>query len=198
MIEFLNNSNEKPFVLFKKYYKKASLLNENNIEAAVISSYSQEKKEVDSRFVNIKALDNKEFIFFTNYNSQKAIQFYSHEQVSIIFFWRSVNVQVRIKAKIKKLSEHISDIHFKTRSIDKNALAISSQQSKIIDSYKSVQNNYNSVKKNKDLTLRPDYWGGYCFKPYYFEFWEGHSSRINKRKALRRMGETWEQYYLQP
>lgn len=198
MIEFLNNSNEKPFILFKKYYKKAYLLNEKNIEAATISSYSLEKKEVDSRFVNIKALDNKEFIFFTNYNSPKAIQFYSHEQISVIFFWRSVNIQVRIKAKIRKLPEHKSDTHFKTRAIEKNALAISSQQSKIIDSYESVQNNYNSVKKNKDLTLRPDYWGGYCFKPYYFEFWEGHSSRINKRKALKRRGDTWEQYYLQP
>ena len=58
-------------------------------------------------------------------------------------------------------------------------------QSKKISSYENVVENYMKVQSsNIDKTIRPKYWGGYTFKPYYFEFWEGHNTRLNKRVIL--------------
>jgi pyridoxine/pyridoxamine 5'-phosphate oxidase len=103
-----------------------------------------------------------------------------------------------MKAKIKKTSNDYNQKYFFDRSEEKNALAISSNQSKLIDSYNQVKENYNKSLKNDDLKKCPEYWGGYSFTPYYFEFWEGHESRINKRETFKKINGVWEQSFLQP
>ena len=60
--------------------------------------------EVDSRYVNLKFITNDEFIFFSNYDSPKASAFNSHNQIAALLYWSSINVQIRMKAKIKKTS----------------------------------------------------------------------------------------------
>jgi pyridoxamine 5'-phosphate oxidase len=198
MFKLTNLNNSTPYNLIEKYYDLAFNKNEENIEAISISSYSSEKNEVDSRFVNLKMIDNDEFIFFSNYQSPKALQFLSNNQIAAVFFWRTINVQIRMKAKIKKLPSEVSDKYFSERSIDKNALAISSRQSQKISSYEDVIKNYNLVLDESNLEIRPDYWGGYSFTPYYFEFWEGHKSRLNKREVFEKNDDSWKHFILQP
>ena len=198
MFRLTNLNNSTPYKLIEKYYNLALNKNEEHIEAISISSYSSEKNEVDSRFVNLKMIDNDEFIFFSNYQSPKASQFLSNNQIAAVFFWRTINVQIRMKAKIKKLPSEVSDKYFLERSKDKNALAISSRQSQKISSYEDVIKNYNLVLDKSNLEIRPDYWGGYSFTPYYFEFWEGHESRLNKREAYEKSGDSWKHLILQP
>ena len=115
-----------------------------------------------------------------------------------LFFWKEINVQIRIKATIGILNKEFSDNCFKQRSNKKNALAICSSQSESIDSYKSVINNYNQTLQNENLTLRPDSWGGFFFEPHQFEFWEGHESRINKREVYNKVNGNWKKSFLQP
>ena len=198
MIELINLNNSEPYKIFSEYYYKAIKKKQSSIEAISVSSFNPVKKEVESRFVNIKYIINDQWIFFSNYNSQKGMDFNLHDQVSVLFFWNTIDLQIRIKAKIKKTSRQLSDKHFNNRTKDKNALAISSDQSKLIDSYNSVIRNYeNAFSSNSSLT-RPEYWGGYAFIPYYFEFWEGHKSRINKRTAYNLQQNNWNSLILQP
>ena len=77
-------------------------------------------------------------------------------------------------------------------------MAISSNQSKEINSYNQVKENYNKSFKNDDLKTCPEFWGGYSFIPYYFEFWEGHKSRLNKREVYEKSDCIWEHFILQP
>jgi pyridoxamine 5'-phosphate oxidase len=198
LIEFINENSEEPYVVFKSKYSNAINGNQNNIEAVSISSYSIQLNEVSSRFVNLKYVDNKDFIFFSNYNSPKGKDFINHDQISVLIYWNSINVQVRLKAKIKKTPKEFNDNYFRNRSKDKNALAISSNQSKPIGSYNQVIENYNKSLKNDDLKKCPEFWGGYSFTPYYFEFWEGHESRLNKREAYKKSDNTWKHLILQP
>ncbi len=198
MILFKNISNEEPYNEFKKYYDLAYKAKEKNIEAIVISSYSKKNKQVDSRFVNLKILDNKNFIFFTNYDSPKANQFNEHNQISAVFFWSSINVQIRMKAKITKTSYSYSHNYFKKRSKLKNALAISSNQSKSIDSFEIIKKNYKNAIDNKNLSICPDYWGGFCFRPFSFEFWRGHENRLNEREVFSFKKEKWVKTIIQP
>jgi pyridoxamine-phosphate oxidase len=196
MIEFLNLSKETPYVIFRQLYDEAISANQKSIEA--ISIASSNHNDIDSRFVNLKIIKDKDFIFFSNYKSLKSRHFNSNNNIAALIYWSEINTQIRIKATIKKTSNLFSDEYFKKRSPHKNALAISSNQSQVIDSYNLVESRYKKTLKNEDLTKRPSYWGGYMFKPYYFEFWEGHESRINKREVFDKINGSWKQSYLQP
>ena len=198
MIEFTNLNRETPYQLLKEKYDEALNAGQRGIEAISISSYNKEISEVDSRYVNLKFISNDEFIFFSNYDSPKASSFNSHNQIAALLYWPSINVQIRIKAKIKKTLNDYNQKYFFDRSEEKNALAISSNQSKPIDSYNQVKENYNKSLNNDDLKKCPEFWGGYYFTPYYFEFWEGHESRLNKREVFEKNDDSWKHLILQP
>lgn len=198
MISIKNIPNNEPYNNFVKYYDHALSLSQNPINAVSISSFNKEANEVDSRFVNLKYILDDKWIFFTNYESPKARSFETHKQISALIFWESINVQIRIKAKINKISSSLSDKHFKNRDKKKNALAISSKQSKKIDDYETVIKNFEKTLQNADLGIRPEFWGGYAFVPYYFEFWKGQRFRLNSRDVFELIDGKWDSYKLQP
>ena len=199
MIKFINPSTEKPYIHFQSLYQEALANDQRGIEAISVSSYNQKMTEVEARYVNLKYIAGNEWIFFSNYNSPKAQQFNNHNQVSVLIFWASINAQIRIKASIFKTSIEFSDFHFKGRSKEKNALAISSNQSQIIDSFDEVASNFNhTLNEMTTDTARPDFWGGFSFIPYYFEFWKGHKNRLNKRHVFEQLDGEWEERFLQP
>lgn len=198
MIKFIKLCSGEPYRLFVDYYESAFLNSQSNIESACISTFSKEHDEVDARFVNIKFLEKESFIFFSNYNSPKSQQIATHSQISAVFFWNSINVQIRIKANISRLNSKKSDKYFIDRSKEKNALAISSDQSKKIKSYELIKQKYHKVLLNKNLKICPSYWGGFSFIPYSFEFWEGNDFRINKRKLFEKTQSDWKTSILEP
>lgn len=198
MIEFININKNIPFNIFYGLYKRALSAQQKNIEAIAISSFDKQKNEVDCRFVNLKFIDDENFIFFSNYNSPKANAFKSHKQVSAVIFWAQINTQIRIKAEISKTSSEYNKAYFKKRSIYKNALAISSMQSKPIASYQAVLKKYDLVKNQKNLTICPEYWGGFAFKPYEIEFWTGKDFRLNERKKYIKNSNGWSAIILEP
>lgn len=201
MIIFDNLPSEKPYKEFSNFYNKAKSLGQTQIEAMVISSYNSSKKQVDSRYVNLKYIIGEEWIFFSNYNSKKASDFSSNKFISALFFWQSINLQVRIKAEVFKTSEDFSDKHFSERELDKNVLAISSRQSQKIESYEMVKENFNKTLDDaSSIKSRPSYWGGFSFKPFEFEFWQGNESRLNKRESYSfdRVKESWNYSILEP
>ena len=199
MIEIINLSEDKPYKIFKNFYDSALIAKQKSVEAISIASFNPSKKEVESRFVNLKYIINNEWTFFSNYESPKAMDFSSHSQISALLYWRRLNLQIRLKSKIYKSSESFSDNHFKNRSIEKNALAISSFQSKETPSYVAVKDSYNKILKEINAqTVRPNYWGGFSFIPYYFEFWQGHENRLNKRHVFEQKNDEWVEKLLQP
>ena len=198
MIEFNKMSKEAPYIVFKDFYRDSLEADQKNIEAICIASYSSENKEVHARFVNLKFVNDNKFIFFSNSNAPKSQHFYSHKQITALIYWNSINVQIRMKALIEKTSKDFNKKYFFQRDIKKNALAISSQQSQYIESYEEVLKNYNRTFENDDLTECPEFWGGFSFVPYYFEFWQGHESRLNKREKYELINNEWAHSFLQP
>jgi pyridoxamine 5'-phosphate oxidase len=199
MIKFINLSSEKPYIYFQSLYQEALANEQRGIEAISIASYNQKINEVEARYVNLKYISDNEWIFFSNYNSPKADQFLSHNQVSVLIFWPSINIQIRMKAKIFKTSPEFSDQHFQARTIEKNALAISSNQSHVINSFEKVAENFNkTLEAMTPDTVRPNFWGGFSFTPYYFEFWKGHTNRLNKRNVFEQKDGEWVERLLQP
>ena len=184
---------------FQSLYQEAKKNGQKGIEAICVSSYNQAKKEVEARYVNLKYIAHNEWIFFSNYLSPKANQFESHDKVSVVIYWASINTQIRMKAKICKTSAEFSDEHFRCRTKEKNALAISSNQSQTIESFDEVAKNFNeTLDAMTPETARPNFWGGYSFTPYYFEFWQGHENRLNKRHVFEQQDSKWVERFLQP
>ncbi|URQ69285.1 pyridoxamine 5'-phosphate oxidase family protein [SAR86 cluster bacterium] len=199
MIKFKKIDKSKPYSIFKNFYVSAIKHKQPAIEAVAISSFCSKTKEVDSRFVNLKYIEGSEWIFFSNYSSPKAIQFSDNKKISALFYWEKIDVQIRIKAKIKKTRSSFSDNHFKLRNSEKNILAITSEQSKEVDSYNNFLEKMKKNSQNISYPLtRPKYWGGFSFEPYCFEFWEGHQTRINKRRLYKKAGSQWNLSFLQP
>ena len=198
MIKFNNLNQSIPYQLLKNKYDEAVDAGQKGIEAISISSYNKEIDEVDSRYVNLKFINNDEFIFFSNYESPKAAAFNSHNQIAALLYWSSINVQIRMKAKIKKTSDEFNQNYFFDRSKEKNALAISSNQSKKIGSFEQVKENYNRSFNNDNLKKCPKYWGGFSFVPYEIEFWEGNEFRLNKRNLYKKDNTNWNHYILEP
>ena len=191
-------SNEAPYKKFKHLFNLALENKQENIDAIVVSSFNPLNSEVNSRYVNLKYILKDEWIFFTNYKSKKAYEFKYHNQISVLIYWNTLGIQIRMKAKIKKTDNLFSDNHFKERSLFKNAVAQSSYQSQTIKSYELVKKNYEKKLLEKNLLIRPDYWGGYSFIPYYFEFWEGKDNRLNKRESFKLKKDIWIESILQP
>ena len=199
MISFSKICKDEPYLMFESFYKKALQKQQTGPEAASVSSLNTNTNEVESRFVNIKYLNGKKFTFFSNYDSLKANNFENHDQISLLFYWNKIHVQIRIKAKIYRSDEKFSDKHYRERSAEKNALAHSSKQSTPINSYESVVENFKKTLKLEDqISSRPNYWGGFDILPYYFEFWEGNIYRLNKRTVFQLENEKWKKFFLNP
>ncbi len=197
MIDLSNIGENKPNLKFKQYYLKALDADQKVIQGMAISTFNKDISEVDCRYVNLKYVIDDEWIFFTNYKSQKAKAIETHNQIAAVFYWSEINTQIRMKGTIKKASEEFSDYHFSKRSTEKNALALSSDQSSKISSYEQVEKNFLTALSENSLD-RPDFWGGYAFKPNYFEFWTGHNSRLNKREVFELKDNDWDSFILQP
>ena len=157
MIIFNSPSHELPYMVFLDLYQKSIEAKQKNIEAMSISSYSSDNKEVNARFVNLKFINDKEFIFFSNYNSPKSKEFHSHNQITCLIYWNSINTQIRIKAYIKKTTKEFNQTYFVQRNKMKNALSISSNQSFPIDSYEAVKKNYELSVEEGNLNICPEY-----------------------------------------
>lgn len=197
MINFINLSQIKPFLIIKEKYDKALKKNQKNIEAISIASYSKTNSFVDSRYVNLKIIDGENFIFFSNYESPKSKQFDEHNQISALIFWNTINTQIRINGSIKRTDKEFNQLYFSKRNLKKNALAISSNQSKPIESYDNVKAKYNEILNSDNLHVCPDYWGGFVFTPSTIEIWQGEENRLNKRKKFTR-NNGWKMDILSP
>ena len=198
MIQFNNLNQEIPYKIFRAKYDDALNAGQKGIEAMSISSFNPITQQVESRYVNLKFITNNEFIFFSNYNSPKAAAFKNHNQIAALIFWPVINLQIRMKAKIKKTSYKTNQKYFSERAIEKNALAISSNQSKQISSYKKIKENYAKSLANDDLKKCPKHWGGYSFTPYEIEFWEGNEFRLNNRNLYKYDKNDWNHFILEP
>lgn len=136
-----------------------------------------------ARTVLLKGIKENGFIFFTNYLSRKGREIEENSYVSLLFFWKELERQIRIEGKIKKTSAQESDEYFLERPRESRIGAWSSPQSQIIENREILQQNverFNSQFENKNIP-RPDFWGGYIVEPYRIEFWQGRPGRLHDR-----------------
>tara|TARA_B100000401_G_scaffold428903_1_gene361983 strand:+ start:154 stop:786 length:633 start_codon:yes stop_codon:yes gene_type:complete len=180
-----------PVDFFKKWLNDASFLNIKDFNSFVISTVS-DKNIPSSRVVLLREIKDNRFIFFTNYNSNKGRDIKLNNYVSMNFFWRQMERQIRIQGKIYKIKEIESDKYFRSRPYKSQIAAISSNQSEIIKDRKVLEDKFDlNLKKYKDNVQRPQNWGGYYIDPINFEFWQGRKSRMHDRFLYTLKKDKW-------
>lgn len=136
-----------------------------------------------ARIVLLKSFDEDGFLFFTNYESRKGQELAQNPHVTLLFFWRELERQVRIEGTVSKAPVTISNEYYNSRPLGSRIGAIASPQSKVIPgrSFLEEQVDQLTAKYQQEAPQRPDYWGGYVVKPQVIEFWQGRSSRLHDR-----------------
>lgn len=136
-----------------------------------------------ARIVLLKGINETGFVFFTNYLSRKGKEIESTPFVSLVFFWKELERQVRIEGEIKKISEQESDDYFSKRPLESRIGAWSSPQSEVIKNRDILEKNASDYtnKFGSQNIPRPPHWGGYSVNPTLFEFWQGRPGRLHDR-----------------
>ncbi len=191
--------NKDPFVQFNNWFSEivdAKIIDPSAMVLATVA----ETNMPSARIVLLKEVDEKGFVFFTNYLSRKAKDLKKNPNASLLFYWKEMDRQLRIEGIIEKVKTKISEEYFHTRPRESQISAWVSKQSSIVPDRNFLDKKYNELDEefgNDEIPL-PDYWGGYRLIPEYFEFWQGRESRLHDRICYREEKGNWKIFRLAP
>ena len=151
--------------------------------AMVVSTVSADCRP-SSRTVLMKGFDERGIVFFSNYTSRKGREIDANPYVSALFYWPSLQRQVRWSGIARKITPEESDQYFALRPRGSQIGALASPQSQRIPSQRWLADRYASLEAEygDDLEIpRPGYWGGYRIEPDSVEFWQGRENRLHDR-----------------
>jgi pyridoxamine 5'-phosphate oxidase len=140
------------------------------------------------RIVLLKQVDQRGFVFYTNYESHKAQDIAHNPKVSLHFPWHILERQVKICGTAEKIPTTESIKYFLTRPKESQLAAWASAQSRPISSRQLLMQQFNAMKEKfsaGEIPL-PDFWGGYRVVPHTIEFWQGGSHRLHDRFCYQR------------
>ena len=146
-----------------------------------------------ARMVLLKGVDQRGFLFFTNYESRKARELASNPHAALVFYWHQVNRQVRVTGRVSKLPAAESDAYFATRPPGSRIAALASRQSAVIPSRAQLESRYAELTARypHEAPPRPINWGGYCVHPDEIEFWQQGPHRLHDRLRYRKHRSAW-------
>jgi pyridoxamine 5'-phosphate oxidase len=187
-----------PFDQFDEWFefaKKNAVFEPNAMHVSTVDKTGQPK----NRVVLLKSYNNKAFVFFSNYTSDKGKEIGDNPKVALTFFWPNIERQVRIEGEAHHSSPDSSDAYFKTRPRDSQLSAWASDQSAEVSDRAELNRRLDLYKKKFPLAVaRPEHWGGFDVKPHRFEFWQGRENRYHDRIVYEATTNGWKLFRLSP
>jgi len=157
---------------------------------------------VTARIVLLKGIDERGFVFYTNYESAKANQLQQHKQAALCILWKTQRdpVQVRIEGVIEKITAAESDAYFATRPRESQIGAWASLQSQTLPEREQLEKRVAEFERKYQgqAVPRPPHWGGYRVVPDMLEFWYGQRARLHERLRYEVAGNVWSKRFLYP
>jgi pyridoxamine 5'-phosphate oxidase len=181
-----------PFRLFDEWYREAREAGLYLPESMTLATSTPDGFP-SARLILLKGHDERGFVFFTNYESRKAVELERNPQAALAIHWPVLQRQVRIEGTVEKTSEEDSVAYFRTRPRGSRIGAWASPQSAVIDDREQLERQvaeYEARYPGDDVPL-PPYWGGYRLRPEHIEFWQGRANRLHDRFRFTRAGDGW-------
>ena len=187
-----------PMVLFEQWQRDASAAGLADPTGVVVATV-QPDGSIRQRFVLLKGVSEDGFVFFTNYNSDKAAALAQNDRSSMLFPWNELDRQVSVSGKVEKIAESESDAYFAARPRASQIAAWTSQQSQPIASRGALEAQYQATLERFDGSdvPRPPHWGGFRLVPERIEFWQGGEDRLHDRFVYQYTN-GWNRSRLQP
>jgi pyridoxamine 5'-phosphate oxidase len=182
-----------PIQQFQKWMEEA--IKAEAMEPTAVTLATVDKKgQPSARVVLLKGLDARGFVFFTNYQSDKARDLAANARAALNIHWRELERQVAVCGSASKVSRQESETYFKSRPLGSRLAAWASDQSRVIPNRQFLANKLAKVKERfcDSEVPTPRHWGGYVVKPETIEFWQGGESRLHDRfRYTRQSGGRW-------
>lgn len=152
------------------------------------------------RTVLLRGATEAGYDFYTNYDSQKGLDLAENPYAELLFYWPSLERQVRIAGKVAKISEQESTDYYHKRPRDSQIAAhISTPQSGVIESREVLQQRFQALQSQAQAELdKPEFWGGYRLEADYYEFWQGRPNRLHDRLSYEKQDDRWALQRLMP
>jgi len=187
-----------PFIQFSKWLEDAVKAKIYDPNACSLATVDGDGRPV-SRAVLLKALEDQQYVFYTNYNSRKASHLSQNNQACMHFPWFALQRQVIVTGKVEKIETGRAEEYFMSRPLESRLGAWASAQSEEVDSRESLERSYLEMQeKFGDNPPKPPHWGGYALLPECIEFWQGGPSRLHDRFMYRLEKGEWTIQRLNP
>ncbi|MBM2846638.1 MAG: pyridoxamine 5'-phosphate oxidase [Bacteroidetes bacterium] len=189
-----------PIVQFQHWFDDAEKAGITQPEAMTLATASADGRP-SARVVLLKLVDERGFVFYTNYDSRKGKELSANPVAALVFFWEEMNRSVRVEGNVTKLSPYESDEYFATRPRDGQLSSLTSSQSEVVESREVLDRRFEELKKEYEgkTIARPPHWGGYRVYPVRIEFWQQRFARLNDRIVYQRRSDgSWLMQRLQP
>jgi pyridoxamine 5'-phosphate oxidase len=190
-----------PFALFADWLKEATSKELNDPSAMALATVDQDGLP-DLRMVLMKQADARGFVFYTNYQSAKGVELLAHPKAALLFHWKSLRRQVRVRGPVSSVTEAEADAYFVSRHRDSQIGAWASDQSR------PLEGRFVLEKRVADYALkfgikpvpRPPHWSGFRITPLQIEFWKDGAFRLHDRVVFKRdeEGAAWSKTRLYP
>jgi pyridoxamine 5'-phosphate oxidase len=152
------------------------------------------------RVVLIRHVDDRGFVFHTNYNSRKGRELDANPNAALCFYWPTLDEQIRIEGSVSRLADDESDAYFNRRPRGSQLGAWASEQSSVLPSRETLESKYRQIEERfvDQIVPRPPFWGGYRLMPRRIEFWYGRPDRLHDRVLYTRGADGWQIARLYP
>lgn len=188
-----------PFVQFRSWLQEA--VNAPLLEPtamALATATNDGKPSV--RMVLLKQVDDRGFVFFTNYESRKGEELLHNPHAALLFYWDALERQVRVEGEVEQTSHELSREYFNSRPFASRIAATISHQSAVVGSRAELEQKFRELATQydgKEVPL-PRFWGGFRLIPHTFEFWQGRENRLHDRLRYSKAGGGWKIERLSP
>jgi pyridoxamine 5'-phosphate oxidase len=188
-----------PIAMFRHWMHDTVVAGLHEPNAMVVSTVSADGLP-SSRMVLLKGVDERGFVFYSNYDSRKGGELATNPHAALLFPWHDLQRQVRVEGGVEQLTPEESAAYFATRPRGSQLGAWASPQSDEVPSREQLESRYAEMEErfaDGDVPL-PPHWGGYLVRPDVVEFWQGRRGRMHDRLVYRRTGEDWVTLRLAP
>ena len=187
-----------PIAQFRAWFDEAVRAQLPMVNAMTLAT-ADAAGQPSARIVLLKDVDERGFVFYTDYRSRKARELAANGRAALLFYWIELEREIRIEGAVEQTTSEESAVYFSSRPLGSRLAALASHQSSVIQNRQSLEQRYAEVEaRESKLPQCPPMWGGYRVIPAAVEFWQGRQNRLHDRLLYRKEHDTWKIVRLSP